>query len=147
MSYHEWNYTMYGIELPNTIIMNGTLFDFINNHKDVLEEELECCLPTSPDDVWEFVDEYEGETGECGIHALIADIIGCEFIYATHDQYGNDYIGMYGLTMFPWYAAYQSISEWSKATPEYLASKICPVVEELYGECPALKEHTIWQQG
>lgn len=147
MSHHEWNDVMYGIELPNAFMNEEKLFEFVEEHKNVFSQFVSHGdLPTTPDDVWDFVDEYEDDMGESGIGVLINDVIGCRFIHTTHDQYGNTYIGMYAVTMFPWQHNMMG-DEWESITPEYIEGKIRPVVEELYGTCPNFGEHTIWING
>lgn len=145
MSHHEWYHVMYGIEVPATFISDEKLFEFVNKHRDIIAEHVnEHNIPTTLDDIDMWVDEYEDSMGNWGIAALIGDIIGSRYIDTTHDQYGNDYIGMYAYTVFPWN---NCGDEWKSITPEYVESKIRPIIEELYGECPEFMEHTIWNNG
>lgn len=147
MSFHEWNDVMYGIEVPTTSIDNEKLFAFVQNHKDAIAEYVDLdTIPTTPDDVYEWLDEYEDNMGNIGIAALIGDVIGEMYIETTHDEYGNDYIGMYAASIFPWDSLLGNHA-WTSITPEYIEDKIRPVVEELYGECPKFDEHVIWNCG
>lgn len=145
MSHHEWYHVMYGIEVPAVPVSNEKLFEFVNKHsKDIAEYVSEDEIPADPEDIYAWVDGYEDSMGNMGISALIGDIINSCFIETTHDQYGNDYIGMYAYTVFPWD---NCGDEWKSVTPEYIESKIRPVIEELFGECPEFYEHTIWNNG
>lgn len=141
MSHHEWYHVMYGIEVPTAPVSDEKLFEFVNKHREHLNVHN---IPTTPDDIYIWVDEYEDCMGNWGIAALINDIINTRYIDTTHDQYGSDYIGMYAYTAFPWN---NFGDEWKSITPEYIESKIKPVIEELYGECPEFYEHTIWNNG
>lgn len=147
MSFHEWNDVMYGIELPNTFISEDKLLAFVTKYKDVFTQFVDDdVIPTTPDSVYEFVDEYEDDCGYTGIGVLLTDVIGCRFITSTHDQYGNSYIGIYAVDMLPW--RIDQMSElWKSLTPKYIECKIRPVIEELFGECPEFREHTIWNCG
>lgn len=139
---------MYGIEVPPDIpIDNEKLFAFIENHKGAIVECENCdTIPTTPYDVYEWLDEYEDYMGNTGIGALIRDVIGEMYIETTHDKYGSDYIGMYAASIFPWNGLLGNYA-WTSITPEYIKGKIRPIVEELFGECPEFDEYVIWNCG
>lgn len=145
MSWHEWNDVMYGIELPNTTPSNDKVLAFIDNHKEVFKWFTdENYYPIDHDSLDEFLYDYEDDCGNNGIGVLIADVIGERYICSAHDQYGYEYIGIYATTLFPWN---NRGDHWNSLTPEYIESKIKPVIEELYGECPEFQEHVIWNNG
>lgn len=147
MSFHEWNDVMYGIEFPASPIDNEKLFAFIENHRDVIAEYVGSDnIPTTSDNIDEWVDEYEDGMGYNGISAIVGDVISEHYIETAHDEYGNEYIGMYAANIFPW-QKFHLYDEWKYVTPEYIEGKIRPVIEELYGECPKFEEHTIWNCG
>ena len=147
MSHHEWNYTMYGIELPNEKPDDDKVLAFIDNQKEVFAWFTdENYYPTDHYSLDEFMYDYEDEMGNTGISVLIADVICNMFIVPAYDQYGNEFIGMYATTMFPWYHNRMG-GEWKSITPEYIEDCIRPVVEELYDMCPDFTEHIIWQNG
>lgn len=147
MSHHEWNYTMYGIELPSNNPSNEKIFAFVENHKEVFKWFAdENYFPETPYDIDDFLYDYEDDCGNNGIGVLIADVVGNMFVNAAYDQYGNEFVGMYATTMFPWHHNRMG-GEWKSITPEYIEDCIRPVVEELYGMCPDFTEHTIWQNG
>lgn len=146
MSHHEWNDTMYGIELPNNNPSNDKILAFIDNHKEVFAWFTDENYYPTNDTIDEFLYDYENDCGYNGISVLIADVVGNMFINSTCDQYGNEFVGMYAATMFPWQHNRMG-EEWKSITPKYIEDCIRPVVEELYGTCPDFKEHTIWQNG
>jgi len=146
MSYHEWNDVVYGIELPNTNPSNDKILAFIDNHKEVFKWFTDENYYPTNDNIDEFLFDYENDMGNTGIAVLIEDVIGSMFIVSAYDYYGSEFIGMYAATMFPWQMNRMG-EEWKEITPEYVESKVRPVVEELYGECPEFKEHVVWQQG
>lgn len=148
MSYHEWNDVMYGIVLPNNITPDTQkILSFIDNHKDVFawftEENY---YPTDHNSLQNFLDDYENDMGYTGIGVLIEDVVNSMFICCAYDQYGDEYIGMYATTMFPWHHNGMG-NEWESITPEYIEDCVRPVVEELYGMCPEFMEHVIWNNG
>lgn len=145
MSHHEWNDVMYGIELPSTTPSNDKILAFIDNHKEVFKWFTnENYYPIDHDSLNNFLDDYEDDCGNTGIGVLIADVIGETYIYSTHDQYGCEYVGIYAITLFPWN---NMGDKWKSLTPERIKSKVEPVVEELYGECPEFQEYVIWNNG
>lgn len=146
MSHHEWNDTMYGIELPNDNPSSDKILAFIDNHKEVFAWFTDENYYPTNDSIDEFLWDYEDDMGNTGIGVLIADVAGNMFIHYAYDQYGNKFIGVYAATIFPW--QHSSMSDaWQSITPEYIEGCIRPIVEELYGECPKFKAHTIWQNG
>lgn len=146
MSHHEWNYTMYGIELPNSNPDNDKILAFIENHKEVFAWFTDENYYPTNDNIDEFLYDYEDDMGYTGVSVLIADVANNMFIVPANDQYGNEFVGMYATTMFPWHHGAMG-GEWKSITPEYIESKVRPIVEELYGTCPDFTEHTIWQNG
>lgn len=146
MSHHEWYYAMYGIELPNTNPSNDKILAFIDNHREVFAWFTDENYYPTNDTIGEFLFDYEDDCGNTGVSVLIADVIGSMFIVPVCDQYGCEYIGMYAAEIFPW--QHNRMGDvWKSITPEYIESKVRPVVEELYGTCPEFGEHTIWQNG
>ena len=147
MSHHEWYDVVYGIELPSNNPDNDKILAFIDNHKEVFAWFTdENYYPVDHDSLNEFLYDYEDDMGNTGIGVLIADVVGDMFINVANDQYGDEFVGMYATTMFPWHHNGMG-GNWKSITPEYIESKVRPVVEELYGVCPDFKEHTIWNNG
>lgn len=147
MSHHEWNDVMYGIRLPQQNPSNEKILAFMDNHREsIYWFRDENYYPVDESNIDEFLFDYEDDMGNTGISVLIAEVIGNMFIVNTYDQYGDEYIGMYAATLFPWQSNRMS-DMWKSMTPEYIESLVKPVVEELYGTCPKFEEHVIWNNG
>lgn len=142
MSMHEWYSIMYGIEFPYVKADGNKVLNFIENHKKHFEGE--DYLPKTVEEAAEYAEEFECDEGAYGLAALISFVADNKYIYAEHDDSGNDYIGMFANSLFPWDTP---SDDWSNVNREELENEIRSLVEELGIECPEFDEHQVWYFG